>query len=515
MFRYNFITGLDIGINSIKAVIFKKTSTGWRLADTVIEPIPLENQQNQEDKLPYINGLKRIVENRPWIKHSYLITAIPRNVAIIKYLQLPSLDKKEIQNMLPFEVEKTIPLSMDKVIFDYQVIDVDELNKAQSEIMVVVVKKDIVEEHLELLAEAGLKAEIIDITSLALQRAFVHNFPGEKETIVLVDVGARTTEISILHEGLLKFTRSAPIGGLTLNQMLHKEFGLSLAEAEKVKIEGKAFTIEKFRETGEAWGRLLRTEITQSLEAFRTDRQKKKIAKVYLTGGGSKLVGLSDYLERKLDLPVKSFDPFPLWREAADEFSQEQSPFFPAAMGLAIRGFKKSKIDIDLRPEAIKVAKARLKKKKLMAIAGLVIIVLLAYFGVRGYIDINEKQKEIMTIDQELESMKKDLALARDLQTKVEMVKGRTANTEMALDVLRQLHTIAPSNIYVDHLVVEGQDRVVMHGKTESHSAAATFCIALERSHYFDRVINKGSREVVFGNLKLVEFDIECILKRS
>ncbi len=104
MFRYHFITGLDIGTNSIKAVIFKKTSAGWRLADSVIEQIPLENQQNQEDKVTYIKGLKRILENKPWIKHSYLITAIPRNVAIIKYLQLPSLDKKEIQNMLPFEV---------------------------------------------------------------------------------------------------------------------------------------------------------------------------------------------------------------------------------------------------------------------------------------------------------------------------------------------------------------------------------------------------------------------------
>jgi type IV pilus assembly protein PilM len=515
MFKPTIITGLDIGNNTIKIIQMSNTPLGWHIVDAFREDIPLETQFKEEDKFSFtVEMLKKAVEQRPRIKNSYLVTAIGRNACILKYLTLPTRDEEEIARMLPFELEKYIPQSLGKVVQDYQVIDMDvDPGKEASEVMVVVAKRDIVDNHLRLLAAAGLKPELIDLSSLAMYNAFVSKHPEEQGVIAVLDVGTQTTEINILDYGLLKFTRSAPIGGSTLNQMLQKELGVDLQEIERLKVENQIFTKDKFREIGENWGRLLRNEINQSLEAFRTERQKKKIDKIYMSGGGSKLVGLADYLERKLGIPVLNFNPFPVNKDINENFQQEFGHLFPIALGLAYRGIQQARLQVNLLPEEMSRHKKKVKRKKLAVIIGSAALAAALLVSSQVYLNLADKKKQIAAITRELGSLKKEVDAARVLQSKIALVEEKSAGKELPLETLRYLSMVAPSNVYIDHLVVTREGQVSLRGKTESHGAAAGLAILLEKSGGFEKVINKGSREVKYGDTNLVEFEIDCLIK--
>lgn len=502
MFKSKFVIGLDLGTAGIKLAVLKKTAA--REHEIIIENIPWEFQHDEKRRLAYtLEVLKNLFSQKPYLKDGFLVSAIPRRSAILKYIKLPSLDKTEIANMLPFEIEKHIPLSLDLVVMDYQVVDVEDKEKqTASEIMVVVVKKDIIETHLELLAAAGFIPERVGLSSLASYSSFRQKFPQETGVVVLLDIGAQNTEISILDNGRPKFSRSVALGGDTLNQLLQKKFPQEPGKLENLKKSGQILTEDNTQFIIGEWVRLLGAEVNQSLGAFRGQVPKNKISKVFLTGGGSKLAGLAELLEKKLNVAVQAF-------------SLGEEAFFTVAKGLAYQGLGQEKLSVNLLPKNLRKNKKELRRKKFFLVAAGVCCLMSLTLALIGYADINKKQKQIYAVEQELKSLAKEIGQARELQTKIQLLQGRSDQNEIFLETLRQLSLIAPANVCIDHLVCEREGQVVLRGKSDSHSAVAGFSIALEKSRYFEKVVNKGSREEKFGSLKLVEFEIECWLKRT
>lgn len=512
MFNSRFITGLDLGAANIKLAVLKNK----HIIETIIEDIPFELRFNEEQKISYTTEiLKKLLSQKTYFKNSSVLSTISRSVAIIKYITLPSQDKTEIASMLPFEIERHIPLSLDSIIFDYRVLEGrSEGNKNTSEVMVVVVKKDIVGAHLKVLAAAGLKPERIELSSLALCNSFRRKFPEEKETVSLLDIGAQNTEINILADGLLKFSRSVVNGGDTLNQLLQKEFDIELNELEDLKKSGRIFSELKAPFVISEWIELLSAEVNQSWGAFRDQGQKNIISKIYLTGGGSKLAGLTELLEKKLSIPAYNFNPFPAASDKTSESNREQIPFFAVAMGLASYGAYQKKGALNLLPAELKKSKEESKRKKIfLSVAGLGVLVFLI-LGLIGYLDIAKKQKQIQAVEQELKARKKEIDAVKELQLKIQLLQDKSNQNEIFLEALRQISLIVPANICIDRLVFDKETAVLLRGKTDSHSAVASFSIALEKSRYFEKVVNKGSHEDEFGSLKLIEFEIECRLKK-
>ncbi len=512
MFSQKSITGLDLGTQNIKLVVLKSARNRWHLQEAIFEKIPLEIAANEERRAAFIKEfLINVLLRDPSLKNGKLVTAIPRNVAILKYLNLPSIDQNEISNMLPFEMEKLIPLSMDQVVLDYQLIDVNKESKNPlSEIFAIVVKKDIIDHQLKLFTEVGWEPDFINLSAVAMYNAFVQKYPEEKSTITLLDIGTQSTEISILVEGLLKFSRSAPVGGITLDRLLQDELNLGSEEIEQLKFSGQLFEKNNLRAIGESWAKLLRMEITHTFEAFHTERQQQKVEKLFLSGGSSRLAGLAEYLSRKLNLPVEDFDPFPLPGDDEGKTAGALGYYFPAAVGLTSQGNGQAKLSLNLLPKKFTWAKRQQQRKKsLLAIAGAVALGLL-FFGLRGYVNIEKKQREITFLDRELAAIKPEVTIAQELQAKIRLLRERSQGAEFFLSALRQLSLLAPANVYIDHLVFDQQGQVNLRGKTENYGTVATFVLALEKSKYFNNVVNKGSRENKLGNIKLVEFEIEC-----
>jgi len=135
------------------------------------------------------------------------------------------------------------------------------------------------------------------------------------------------------------------------------------------------------------------------------------------------------------------------------------------------------------------------------------------FMGLKGYMSLLDKKKQIATITQELASHKKEIEGARDLQAKIRLYEDRSQNKEVVMETLKRLSEIAPANVYIDHFVYTKEGQINVQGKTDSHGAAANFAIQLEKSNYFDKVVNKGSHEIKYGETTVVEFEIDCLIK--
>ncbi|MBI5554402.1 MAG: pilus assembly protein PilM [Elusimicrobia bacterium] len=515
MFGTKIVTSLDLGATAVKIVQLKKTSKGWTVLQAIKKEIPLARQPNEQERRDFtVAFLNEFFAGAQYGIKTGIVLSINRNSAIVKFIKLPSITEDEINKMLPFEVEKHVPVSLGKVVISSQITGREvEDEKTYSNIAVVMVRRDIIDEQLKIIGAAGLKAALIGLSSFGLYNRFKQLFKDNLETNAIIEIGTHTMEIDIISGGALKFSRSAPIGGATLSQMLQKVLVVDPQESERLKREEPVFDKPELREVGKSWGEKLLHEINQSLDSFRLENKKKEIARLLLSGGGSKLPGLKEFLEQKLNIPVGFLGSEPGAQESQDEPWLENETSFPVALGLADQGTEKVLAGINLLPPEILDSRIVAKQKKLMLFLTVIAGGSLLYMAGTSYLNLVSKKRQIKEIDLELAASKNEVELARYLQKKNELYSGWLADRTQVLAGLRQISLAAPPEIYVDHLVYDSHGQVVIRGQTRSYETVTKFILQLDQTRYFAKVAMKESRAAQYGNQSLIEFIIDCQLK--
>jgi type IV pilus assembly protein PilM len=471
------ITVFDIGSSSIKAVVVRK-----RLG--LVSLLRAEEILLSKGAEPSaIAGLIHDFIARHKLEKAGFITCVNRNSCLVKFIKLPTLNKEEIADMLPFELEKHIPPELGEVVTSHRLIRQDRREKGFSEVLIAIIKRDLVEKHLQLLAQAGVTPVLISLSSLALADALL--FSGYKQgQALLLNIGVASTEINILAEGELLFSRSIPI-----------------RDEEQPVVSARL--------------KILGDEIEQSVEAFRSERQQSLHPAIYLAGSGSGLPGLAPYLRGRFHADIVPFDPFTGWNSAG-EIVPEQRAIFAQAMGLAAEAKTLADNDFNLMPADLVSAQARQGRKKLVYLASaLVLLVIMPLFLLGIFSRINTK-KEINKINERLSGIKTEIGQAKEMQNKVQLYHDCVKGKEKILESLRQLSLSAPSNVFLDHFAYDRREKTInIRGKTTSHAAAAGYAISLDKTGYFDKIVNKGSREEKFNDLSLVSFEMDCQLKEE
>src|SRR3989440_5579388 len=195
---------------------------------------------------------------------------------------------------------------------------------------------------------SGKQPTIIDVDAFALQNCYEVNYqPQTGQIVALLNVGASTTNINILNGTKSVFTRDVSVGGNQYTSLLQKELDLTQEEAEAIKRgmpapAGKQVDgIEPILETVSD---ILALEISKTMDFYRATAEDGDgtVQKILISGGGSKLTGLSDYLSKRFEMPVEVLDPFRQIKVDARRFDpdymREVVPEMAIAVGLALRG---------------------------------------------------------------------------------------------------------------------------------------------------------------------------------
>ena len=258
---------------------------------------------------------------------------------IIKKIEMDRMKEGDAREVIKWEAEQHVPFDIKSVEIDFQILD-PEGDGMQMEVLLVAAKRELVDNKVGLLQDAGVEPIVIDVDAFALHNAFEHNYPDALDGIVaLVNVGHETTNVSILEDGVPILTRDIPFGSRKIREDLQRERGLTAEQAEDVV---------QARETADDLDSFVASsadEVAVGIErasAFLMTREDgNSVGRIFLSGGGARIPGMAESLARRMNVETEIVNPFervPVRPDAAGEISiDEAAPMLLLPLGLALR----------------------------------------------------------------------------------------------------------------------------------------------------------------------------------
>jgi len=346
------MVGLDIGSSSIKAIELKKVKKGYQVSAFATESLGPDAVVDGAivDASGVADSIKRTMTAGKF-KPKTIATGVSGHSVIVKRVVLPAASAEEVDASIQFDAEQYIPFEISEVNMDYQI--VGTAGSAQTanddpatEVLLVVAKKDKIQNHTNVISLAGKQPEIVDIDAFALQNAFEANYsPRSNETIALLNIGASLMNINITKGGMPLFIRDVSVGGNQYTDILQKELSLNFQEAEDLKLgRGAGPESEMVQPLLESITDMLIMEVQKTFDFFRETYPNEAISRVLISGGTSRVAGLAVKIQEVFGHPTEVLNPFKSISMGPRVDAARITSLGPAlavAVGLALRGFDK------------------------------------------------------------------------------------------------------------------------------------------------------------------------------
>jgi len=341
--------GIDIGATSVKLV--ELSSWGGRkqlenyaefsfLPDRGVKTFEEESLLLISEKAAEI--LQAIFASAK-IKERKAAISIPDFSTFFTSFNLPPMDKTEIPHAIDFEARHYIPLPLDEVNFDWQILEKKETYPGLAlKVLLVAVPKKILMHYQKLTELAKINLKGLEAEVFGLIRSSLPAGDEGKTTFCLVDLGWQSTTVSIVENGALRLSNSFDISSRGMTKAISLALGVSFAEAEELKKENGLDPQKK--EVADVLSRqidALAFEIGKVCQTF-YQLEGEKVEKIILAGGSATLFGLKEYLEAKTKKNVSLADPFSKtsFPAALSSRLKEIGPSFAVAVGVGLMGLE-------------------------------------------------------------------------------------------------------------------------------------------------------------------------------
>lgn len=343
-----FTLGIDIGISTIKAVVLSHKTKPVSLISLgrIASPQPGIISDAELDMEAVSNALKSLVNEVKAPSSANVIFSLPESRIFTRVVyDLPYLTDNELTQAIKYAAEEFVPMPIQDVNLNYQVIYRSPKKDAQSRTIVFVVAtpKSLVNKYIAILDKADLKPYAIETEMIATTRMLTSGNPYAP-TSLIIHMGTTTTNFAIVSEGLIFLTRSIGTGSLALTRTIAQSFDFEIAQAEEYKkvyglmedqLEGKLFqTLKPIME-------VISNEAKRVIQSHEMQNRQRPVKLVILSGGGAKLPGVIKYFTNNLGLEVQESDP---WQGIAVDPNLKSKimadgPSYAIAAGLALRNF--------------------------------------------------------------------------------------------------------------------------------------------------------------------------------
>ena len=338
------LVGLDIGSSSVKVVELQGKPgnlTLTSLAHEGLQPDTVVDGQIME--LNSVSHTIAHVFQSNQIKTASVAAGVSGSSVIVKNILVPPMSDEELEESIDWHAEEHIPFDIADVSLDYQIVGktADSLH-----VLMAACKRDSVANIKQAIQLAGKLPVIIDVDAFALQNCYEVNYEPQADlTVALLNLGASTTNINIVQGVRSIFTRDVAFGGNQYTSALQKEYGLTFEHAEQLKRTGKAPGDADARNLApvlESVSDMLALEVQKTFDFYRATSDTGQVQKILLSGGGSKLPGIADFLAERFAVAVEFLDPFRKikinGRQYDPEYMSAVVPEMAVAVGLALRG---------------------------------------------------------------------------------------------------------------------------------------------------------------------------------
>ena len=341
--------GLDISSSSVKLVELGKNKAGALVLERcAIEPLERGwiSDGNIEKFDEVAEAVRRLVR-KSGTKTRSVAMALPPSAVITKKIVLPGgMSDAELEMQVEIEANQYIPFPLDEVSLDFCVVGPSANSAGDVEVLIAASRKEKVQDIQGLAEAAGLKPVIVDVESYASRLAtsrLIENLPkkGVGSIVALFEVGAMTTSMQVIRNDEVLYDRDQAFGGAQLTQLIVRQYGFSLEEAESKKRNGElpedyeSSVLHPFVES-------MVHEIGRALQFFFTSTPHNKVDCVMLAGGSAALPGLTAAVTKHTSFACNLVNPFE-GMEIGDGVRlnkmAREAPSYLTACGLALRRF--------------------------------------------------------------------------------------------------------------------------------------------------------------------------------
>ncbi len=256
------------------------------------------------------------------------------------------LSEKELEAQIEMEADQYVPFPLEEVNLDWEVIGTNEKNPELMDVLLAACRSETVDERVAAISLAGLECEVVDVEGYALERAcsvLASQWPngGEGLTVALLDIGATTTTLNALHDGMTVYTREQNFGGRQLTEEIQRRYGLSFEEAGMAKRNGglpdsyETEVLDPFKEA-------VAQQVNRAIQFFLGATPYNHVDLIVLAGGTSSIPGLDELIQDRLGVDTLVANPFTHMSIGSKVDAQALANDAPAMMiacGLALRSF--------------------------------------------------------------------------------------------------------------------------------------------------------------------------------
>jgi type IV pilus assembly protein PilM len=341
--KEDLVVGVDIGSHAVKVCQLKRTDKAYAVVNLGSATLPEGAVDDGTLNEPEIVG-EKISElfKQLKIKKKKIGFSISGYSVIVKKVNLAVMGEEELEEHIQTEAEQYIPFDLDDVYLDFQDLKTNEGKDDRTDVMLVAAKQEIVDEYLEMFEGLNLKPVIVDVDGFALENTYEYNYP-KNENVALVDIGASKMNINIISEGVSVVARDIVVGSQQLTEQIESAFDLSFEEAEALKL-GQIPADEKQQEIEEIFSTTCTQwvlEIKKAIDLYQANHTESPLTRLVLSGGGSKVAGLVEYLKSETGLSVELFNPFSNMtvnsKKIDPDYLNSIGPEMAIATGIAIR----------------------------------------------------------------------------------------------------------------------------------------------------------------------------------
>ncbi len=321
------VWGIDVGQCGLKALRLEERD-GQLVAthfDYVEHPKILSQPDADPDQLTR-EALEKFL-SRNELRGDIVAISVPGQSGLARFVKLPPVEEKKIEDIVKFEAKQQIPFNLDEVVWDYQKLGSGAVTDGfalETEIGLFAMKRDQISRSLQQFREVNVDLHLIQMAPLALCNFLAYALlkkdanveeeskPGKKKCVVGLDIGTDSSNLVVTDGNRIIWQRPIPLGGNHFTRALTKELKLTFAKAEHLKKNAaKSPDLKKILTALKPVLNDFVGEVQRSLGYFANTHRDAEVAVMIGLGNAFKLPGLQRYLSEKLGLQVKKLESLP------------------------------------------------------------------------------------------------------------------------------------------------------------------------------------------------------------
>jgi type IV pilus assembly protein PilM len=469
MFTHNSFVCLDLGAGSVKAAEFQVSKGGELILQNYgVKALGAEGYQESKREKAVLAAVKELLSTRGIAARQTNVCAAGYQV-FSKFVKLPAVDNHKVRQIIQYEAQQNIPYPIEQAVWDFQILGT--LPSGELEVLLVAIKAEAVEALFSVGEAAGLKLDLVDASPAALCNAFRYNYSDLQGCTLLLDIGAKTTNVLLFENGKF-FGRSLNIGSNTITQEFTGESKLGFAKAEDIKINegfvglGGAYE-EPENEHQAAVSKIARQvftrlhiQINQTIQFYRGQQGGSAPVRVLLAGGGSTMPYTTEFFAEKLGVSVEHFNPFRkvTINEALDlQELAKVAHCCGEVVGMGLRNIAKCPVELNLIPKSIRAREVFNKRKPFFFAT--VLSIAAAIFGY-GYFfgEVTKIKRETLAqMQQQIQPLK---ARADALDVHLKQIKSTQDELDVYTGYLRNRFFWPEALVEMRQLLLKTEDNL-------------------------------------------------------